>query len=576
MQEGVGVFAVTYEDALAVRNRIVQNKDKILVEESGKYLKEIEKAHTDAQKNINDQYNAQKEVIEQFKVLYPENAAVYDEMMKALATSTTAEYAKIDKVRLDSTRALYEQTDTSGRLLDLQTGKLMERKTIEEEVLGHHGMVTKKRAETDEEYYARYVKTSEAYLQSLEGTSKRSMQVIEKDAYEWALSMGKTEAEARKFAKDIKAGALEELDKDKDKAKKSGKDKGDAHKKGLEETKGGNKKAGENVKKSADDGLKKGKEEAGKHGKDKGNKHKQGLDSTKGVNKTAAVGIKKAADDGLKKGGPEANKHGKNKGTKHKQGLESTRGANQGSAGALSRLVSSLLGKTTDGGGGRKAGTLFSSGLRGRSGAASSAGRSVASSGKRGLGSVSTSSVGSAFVAGFRNSISSGRGSVWNVAWSLGKSALSALKSSIRTASPSKETEQVGEWYTEGFSKGIEGQSKKAVHSAVEMARETHEAFTHELDDSAFIIDAAAKEIRANKDKFIVEHQFKSGSLESKISSLEDALEKLVNVIAKKDEPEKQQVVMNISVRNDNDINKIDSLLNDIGGRRKAAWGGNN
>lgn len=481
MQEGVGVFAVSYEDALAVRNRIVENKDKILVEESGKYLKEIEKTHTDAQKNINEQYNSQKEVIEQFKVLYPENAAVYDEMMKALATSTTAEYAKIDKVRLESTQALYEQTDTSGRLIDLQTGKILERKTIEEEMVGHHGMVTMKRAETDEEYYARYVKTSEAYLQSLEGTSKRSMEVIEKDAYEWALSMGKTETEARKFAKDIKNGALEELDKDKDKAKKSGKDKGDAHKKGLEDTKGGNKKAGEDVKKSADDGLKKGKEEAGKHGKEKGQKHKKGLESTKGENKKAADGIKKYTDDGLKQGGPQANKHGKDKGTKHKQGLESTRGANQGSANALSRYVSSSLGKTTDGGGGKKAGTQFSRGLGGMKGAASSSGKSVASSGERGLRSVNTSGAGSGFVSGFVGAIGSGRGSVWSTAWNLGKTALSALKKSIDSHSPSKETQKEGKNFADGASIGIKKNTKKVSASAKAMGAAATKAASEKL-----------------------------------------------------------------------------------------------
>ncbi|WP_339161821.1 phage tail tape measure protein [Siminovitchia sp. FSL W7-1587] len=276
--------------------------------------------------------------------------------------------------------------------------------------------------------------------------------------------------------------------------------------------------------------LGQGNVEAGKHGKNKGDAHKQGLDSTKGANKTAADGVAKASDDGLKQGKNEAGKHGSDKGTKHKQGLDSTRGANLGSAGILGRLVSSVLGKTTDGGGGQRAGMMFSLGLRGRTGAASSAGSGVAKSGERGLRSINTSGAGIGFVSGFVGAISSGRGSVWKTAWNLGQSALSALKKSIDSRSPSKRTALEGINYVDGFAVAIEKQSKKAVKSAVEMAKATHKAFTGEIDNSAFIIDAAAKEIRANKDKFVIQHKVESDSLKVELTNLKSEMGSMVEL----------------------------------------------
>lgn len=345
-----------------------------------------------------------------------------------------------------------------------------------------------------------------------------------------ASGLGESKMALDRIANEMLSGVTGEFEQGKSIMFSSGNNLGLSFGTGLNSTLPYNQNVSNVINQAALNQLGQGEEEAKKHGKDKGDGHGKGMDSSKGTSKTAADGITKAADDGLKQGKNEAEKHGRDKGYALGKGIDSTRGANQGSAGSLSRLVSSFLGKTTDGGGGQRAGLMFSTGLRGRTGAASSAGSGVAKSGERGLRSINTSGAGIGFVSGFVGAISSGRGSVWKTAWNLGQSALSALKKSIDSRSPSKRTEQEGVNYADGFSVGVKKQSKRAIQSVVEMAKATHKAFTGEIDDSAFIIDAAAKEIRANKDKFVIQHKVESDSLKIELTNLKSEMGSMVEL----------------------------------------------
>src|SRR5699024_9157575 len=137
----------------------------------------------------------------------------------------------------------------------------------------------------------------------------------------------------------------------------------------------------------------------------------------------------------LAKGNGNANKSGSSKGSAHVRGLASTKSANKTTASGISGAVTGILSRTTDGGGGRKAGSAFVRGVSSYRGSARSTGGSVASSGRRGLGSVSTYGTGQNFTRGFTSGARSI--SVWDAAWAIGKSALSALKTSLRIFSPS-------------------------------------------------------------------------------------------------------------------------------------------
>lgn len=466
MRQGAEVFAVNYEDALAVRNRIAENKDKILAEEASKYVTEIQDVHSEASEAINDNYVEQAEIIEQFKVLYPEQAEVYDEMMQTLQTSTAEAYLEIDEIRNESLEQLYENVDTHGRLIDLQTGKEFERMEVEDGVLSHKEGIMKKRAETDEEYYLRYVQTSEAYLEALGDASDQSLDYIEQSAYDWRIAMGDSEEDAKKFASDIRQGVLDELDKGDEEAEKSGKDKGDAHKDGLKSTEEQNKKSGSDISKATDSGLGEQKGSSENHGKGKGDAHKYGLDSTKVSNLTSAE--------------------------------------------LLSMGVSNSLGATTDGGGGAKAGNMFAGGISSKSGSARTAGTNVARSGESGLRAVNTNPAGTAFVSGFTAMINNGGGSVWTAAWNLGRKALGALKSSIDSHSPSKLTEEEGLNFTDGFSFAIDDGTKEAIKKSRNMGRATLDALSDEIDHYKHKFAEVALGIEKNKQTLRVEHALDS------------------------------------------------------------------
>lgn len=210
--------------------------------------------------------------------------------------------------------------------------------------------------------------------------------------------------------------------------------------------------------------LEKDKEKAKKAGKDKGEAHKKGIEETKAGNKKAGKDVKDATNSGLGEGKSDAGKHGKDKGIKHKQGIESTKNVNK------------------------------------------AAGKSVAIKGVEGLKSVKTGSAGTDFVAGFRGSIASGSGSIWSAAWNLGKNALNALKKSIDSHSPSKESEKEGINFTDGFTLAIEKNKKQAVASSKAMGKESIEALSSELDRYKQTFGAVAFALEKNKQTLKVEH----------------------------------------------------------------------
>lgn len=69
-------------------------------------------------------------------------------------------------------------------------------------------------------------------------------------------------------------------------------------------------------------------------------------------------------------------------------------------------------------------------------------------------------------VKGLVNGIKNGIGAVGQAAKDLGNSALNKIKSILRINSPSKEMEQIGKWFNEGFIKGIRSGEKTVVKEA--------------------------------------------------------------------------------------------------------------
>ncbi|HAA6525176.1 TPA: tape measure protein [Listeria monocytogenes] len=107
----------------------------------------------------------------------------------------------------------------------------------------------------------------------------------------------------------------------------------------------------------------------------------------------------------------------------------------------------------------------FNNGVMGGKGGAYSAGSSVGDSAKSGAGSVDSSGVGSDFASGYVNGILSGMGAVGEAAASLASKALAAVQKKQNSHSPSKETTKLGGDFGTGYSLGIASKTK-AVNKA--------------------------------------------------------------------------------------------------------------
>ncbi|HAO5798263.1 TPA: tape measure protein [Listeria monocytogenes] len=107
----------------------------------------------------------------------------------------------------------------------------------------------------------------------------------------------------------------------------------------------------------------------------------------------------------------------------------------------------------------------FNNGVMGGKGGAYSAGSSVGNSAKSGAGSVDSSGVGSDFASGYVNGILSGMGAVGRAAASLANKALAAVQKKQDSHSPAKKSKKLGGYFGSGYSLGIASKTK-AVNKA--------------------------------------------------------------------------------------------------------------
>lgn len=309
-------------------------------------------------------------------------------------------------------------------------------------------------------------------------------------------------------------------------------------------------------------------------GKKSGSMFSTGLYGTHRPNTTIASTLSQAITQKL---GSTTDGGGGNKsGSMFQTGLSGTTRSSTSSASGISSSVSSLLGRTTDSGGGSKAGGMFSTGLSGRSGIVNTAGATVARAGVRGLKSVGTSGAGNDFVSGFRRSIAGG--SVWSAAWNLGKSALSALKSSINSSSPSKETAKLGGDYVDGFTNSIHDNTRDSVSAANLLGRDSVNALSKSVEKSKAQMGATAFTLDSNKEVFTVEHKLaddferlarslsdanakKYDSRHEEVSLMKRQIDLLTELVLSSRKIEKKPVLTNEEITNVvNDKNASDAL----------------
>jgi TP901 family phage tail tape measure protein len=473
MEGGAREFAQSQNELQAIQKSIIDKQGKILFDEAEGYVKRINETYRKSVESANKWYSEKQKVFEQALTQGRISQQQYDQLMLGVEARTNEMLAKAAQERDKSLATLASHLDQRGKLIDIATGKIFERQ--KRFLTDMNGFIVQVE-ESDKEYIERWKAHTEEVLKKTADFSEKTKSQYQKDLAAFLQAMGMTRQQAVKMAAQMVNETLAEMKKGNKEAEKAGKDKGDSHKKGIESTVADNKKAGEKVSKNTDEGLSQNKADAQKHGKDKGDNHKKGVESTAGANKVAGANVSKSTDEGLAQGKGDAQKHGADKGTKHGQGLKSTEGSNRSIASTLSSLVSNILGSTTDGGGGKKAGSTFASGLSSQKGNAQSAGSSVSSAAEKGLKSHNGKDAGEGFVSGFIRSILSGTGSVWSAAWNLGKTALSALKKAIDSHSPSKETEKEGKNFVEGFAIGITKNTNTATSAVKQMANVVKQA----------------------------------------------------------------------------------------------------
>lgn len=514
MEGGSAEFAKSQDELISIRKSISEKQDKILFDDAQGYVKKIKGSYDDSIKAANKWYGEKQEIFKQALTQGKITQEDYDKLMLGVQSRTNEMMAIATQEYENSTKELSKHLDDRGKLIDIATGEEFERK---KEYIATASGYIHEMEENQNEYLERWKKHTVDVLKTTGDFSKKTQEEYTKDLQAFLESTGLTREEAARQARETVDAVLSELEKDNGKAKQAG--------------------------------------------KNKGMSHNEGLGNTKEINTLTTKSLTDSLLNQIRKGNPESKQAGRNKGTAHKDGLNSTKNDNRSAGSTLSSIVSSVLGRTKDGGGGSRAGSIFRSGLLGWRNLVFSAGSNVAGKGLSGLKSVKTSGAGEDFVSGFRGSIDNGSDSVWSVAWSLGKTALGALKRSISSRSPSKETAKEGMNFIDGFALSMDRNKKKAVKSAQKLGEESLNAFKNSvdksnLDDTALLINAAAGEIRNRKDELVVRHEVVNNglnemeSLKDEIKVLSEHLKQLLLLQSKQLTVTSQQpVILNINDR---------------------------
>lgn len=139
---------------------------------------------------------------------------------------------------------------------------------------------------------------------------------------------------------------------------------------------------------------------------------------------------------------------------------------------------------------------------------------------KSGLDSVKTSSSGKNFALGFTNGF--GGVDVWGLAWSLGKKALSGLRSALGIHSPSRETYEDGYNFDAGFANSINDHVSLAENASKGLARAAMEPL-NSLDGSNINLGIQEDYHRTLETTF-------NSRLESELLNLQTTLEAIKNI----------------------------------------------
>ncbi|MED3629389.1 phage tail tape measure protein [Bacillus subtilis] len=510
-------FAANQKEAMAMQKAVTEQQGQLSFKQAKEYNDKIKKVYDDGKKAAKEDYEYMTDVIEK---LYAQGiiktAGERDAYLNKLEAIRQESLAKNTASYEENSRTLFSKMARDGKLLDLETGKALDR---QDEFISNSMGIMVKIEESEAQYQERWAARQIDFLQKLGQSKEEAIETTQQALEEFYQGMGDSEGKAREKASQMVANVEGELDKPTS-AEQSGKKVAEDFSAGLKQSTPAVIGGGTVLQQALNNSLSADNTTPAQAGQNKGNAFRTGINSTKPGNAQAGASVLQSALSEMRKGGGQANAAGQNKGNKHKAGLTSTKGANTSAAGSLSSSVTSNLAKTSDGGGGKKAGTELASGVLSKKGSANTAGKSVANSAKTGLKSVKTHSVGSDFVTGFINGMGSQNGSLFSAAWNLGKSALRSLKKSIDSHSPSKLTKAEGNNFSDGFALGIEDKAKSVKQSAAFMAQNAMTSFKQELNQMAFNIKGAADQLISMKSELTIRNEVDTPALNQKLDAL--------------------------------------------------------
>ncbi|OJT66514.1 phage tail tape measure protein [Bacillus licheniformis] len=518
-EESTSKFAANQKEALAMQKAVTEQQGKLSFKQAKEYNDKIKKVYDDGKKAAKEDYEYRNKVLNQLHA----QGYLKAEALEALLQKSTADFqktlAKNTASYEENSRALFSKMSKNGELLDLETGKALEKqKKFISNSMGMAHMYEENKAEYEERWAQKQIE----YLNKL-GTSKEEAIKATKQALEdFYRGLGNSEQEAQAKADEAIQNVLEKMIGGNEKAEQAGREKGSAFTLGLSSTLGQAQETGSLIGKGANQGLSQGKTQPKQFGMEKGNAFALGLRNTLGINKQSSSVLRQSVNSELSKNSGAARAAGKEKGDQHNAGLSSTKPKNNNTAASLSKNVSGRLGQTTDGGGGKKAGMDLTKGLMSQQTASYNAGSKVSNKAKSGLKSVKTSSVGSDFVSGFVRGIEGGIGSnsLFKAAWNLGKSALSALKKSIDSHSPAKKSMAEGNNFTDGFAIGISKTVARAKRSAQALGQGANLSLKQEINKMAYNIKGAADELLSLRSELVVRNEVDTPSLNQKLDAL--------------------------------------------------------
>ncbi|WP_345807587.1 phage tail tape measure protein [Bacillus pumilus] len=562
-QQSTSKFAANQKDALAIQQRVSESQNKLSFKNAKGYNDQITELYKEGQKAAKKDRDYMSQVMDEALA----KEAINAEQHKALKAKINADYQKSLAQNLNtykkSSEALFDQMSKDGQLLDLETGKALER---QKEYSSNSMGIFVEIEESETAYQARWAEKQVAFLQKLGDSKEEALKQTRKSLVEFNEGLGLASDEAASEADKTIAKVEKKMNREtsaRNSGKKignefadglidatpntlasgsilkqsldlklreengipriAGQEKGQSFSEGINSSKVNVSNSGSVLQQALRQKLSEGNAGAKTFGSQKGQSFSVGISSTKGSTSTAASSVNQTALSNLNKNTTQATQAGATKGKSHSAGITSTKGANTSAASSVSATATAQLAKTTDGGGGQKAGTQFASGIRSQAGNASNSGSTVAQSGKQGLSSVKTTGTGADFSKGFANGIRSmggTGGTIWKAAWAIGKVAIRSLKDSIQSKSPAKKTIAEGVNFGDGFIIGLGEKAQDVKKSTAAMAQGAMASFKSEINRMAFNIQGAADEINTMRAELTVKNEIDTPVLNQKLDAL--------------------------------------------------------